>query len=394
MDHLPQISNPNKKVLRVPYLFDPRFIYDRKGIDGFDERCNFDWIESATDSESLQSSSFFQAWLFFGTLIEVFACNNVNIDPSDFISDDEDSRFITTSKLPYYTWLWIANALVFGPDCLESYTNTISDSRQARNMLAIERAQKIRDILDKVGAILHDLQSRKIVIQDHIWTSVLILCSTLRSSAIYLYRSCAVSFPEIDAIADLQSNFLNDNYQQGNWCPKERAALGISVESSFPTMILASQLNRLLTSKIHTGCTENTCEAYQVNDEIYKTEHVTEGCSCEFIGIKDVYSTDSSFWDESSSKTFHLVPVITFVKGQLTLKYAPSDITSSIKTHAELIHGMFNSKLNTRGSIHRSGKFIAISHVWAHGRGNPNANALPRCQLDNLQVSFYCLSSL
>jgi hypothetical protein len=29
-------------------------------------------------------------------------------------------------------------------------------------------------------------------------------------------------------------------------------------------------------------------------------------------------------------------------------------------------------------------EFVAISHVWAHGLGNPKANALPQCQLDRL----------
>jgi hypothetical protein len=389
MEHLPQISNPDKKVLRAPYLFDPRFIYDRKGINGFQKRCGFTWNESADPSElaTLENSSFFQAWLYFGTLIEIFAIYDINIDPSDFILDSDGSRLITTAKLPYYIGLWIANALLLSPDCLDHYHDdgAALSSTLAKNSETIGKAKQVQAILDRVGAELHGLQDRTISFQDHVWTSALILCSTLRSTAFYLYRTFTLTFAEVHVIADLKSNFLTENFNRGNWCPKERACLALSANFNFSTMVLASQLGRLLTSSTHLNCSENTCEAYQVNEVSYKTEHTTADCCCEFVGVHDVYNNLPFSWKESSL-AFNLIPVITFMDGKLTVKYAPSNVTSFLKVQAGLINSMWNSKITGRDSIHRSGKYIAISHVWAHGRGNPTANALPRCQLESIQV--------
>jgi hypothetical protein len=42
----------------------------------------------------------------------------------------------------------------------------------------------------------------------------------------------------------------------------------------------------------------------------------------------------------------------------------------------------------------RKDKYIAITHVWADGLGNPRENSLPTCQIKRLQQSMSALSDV
>lgn len=44
-------------------------------------------------------------------------------------------------------------------------------------------------------------------------------------------------------------------------------------------------------------------------------------------------------------------------------------------------------------SSKRQVRYVAISHIWADGLGNPKENAMPRCQLMLLQAGVNALIS-
>lgn len=95
------------------------------------------------------------------------------------------------------------------------------------------------------------------------------------------------------------------------------------------------------------------CTAYQNDPLNYQTQHKNAGCTCEELLIDQDVTTKIL---ESGS-----LPLIHINKHN-TLAELSVDIVAS------------NS-----ASI-----YVALSHVWADGLGNPMSNALPRCQLSNI----------
>lgn len=93
-----------------------------------------------------------------------------------------------------------------------------------------------------------------------------------------------------------------------------------------------------------------SCDAYSVDNSTYRTRHVESGCSCSFIeapyeDLKRVAETGS-------------VPLVE-------------------------IEENFGYRLRVRRR-ERSSRYVAISHVWADGLGNPSQCALPSCQIQRL----------
>lgn len=94
----------------------------------------------------------------------------------------------------------------------------------------------------------------------------------------------------------------------------------------------------------HQRCSEFSCSAYQWDELEYKTKHVSEFCACEYrkVCVLDLVK----ILDKGQ------IPVIRLQDGIQILPATPG------------------------------GRYVAISHVWSDGLGNPDANALPHCQLE------------
>ena len=96
----------------------------------------------------------------------------------------------------------------------------------------------------------------------------------------------------------------------------------------------------------HHLCDERKCIAYQSNLEKYTTQHCTNDCQCEELSV-DVEVIDQ-----------------TLIEGNLPLM--------------RIIPGQTNTELRLEMVLSRpDSRYVALSHVWADGLGNPTANALP-----------------
>ena len=377
MDHLPQISNSNKPILEVPFLWDDRFKYEYTGLREFPLRCQIIIGVSNDGHEDLESSTFFQSWLFFGTLAEVLAPYNISIQPSDFLRSTGHRTLLNTARLREYIAVWVIRASYEGPWCLESdppsnatYSQEIGTSphREAK-----QKAEKIRNILDTVSSILNELVPKRNAVNEKVWDSVLILCSTLRRSASYLYRAYRVDFAAAGSFDSLPSPLLSKCWERGKWCPREKDIVRHLVGGDISVMLLCAQLDRRQGDVSHSRCTESMCYAYQIEDQAYQTRHTTESCDCEFIEIGNKYAqaiSKQSRFPDSLQK----IPVLTYSKGSIQIV--------SVSPYVALTSRVISGKIGNGSS------FVAISHVWAHGRGNPRLNALPRCQVEVLQVSL------
>lgn len=116
-------------------------------------------------------------------------------------------------------------------------------------------------------------------------------------------------------------------------------------------MDFLSRMKKLDPHRDHRGCQDDMCKWNQISKDEYKTLHVEQECPCDDISV--VLS------DLENS----------LLKGRLPL------------LKLENVGGLLD-ELDIQ-VVEYSGKegYVAISHVWAYGLGNPLTNALPRCQL-------------
>lgn len=105
----------------------------------------------------------------------------------------------------------------------------------------------------------------------------------------------------------------------------------------------------------HQKCSEENCIAYNIDMAHYKIRHTTDGCPCDMVSVP--YSKLVKMIRRNE------VPLI------------------SVESCAKSPSGV---KLQVHSRVEGS-SYVAVSHVWADGLGNPNCNALPTCQLSQFK---------
>ncbi|KAJ5959917.1 uncharacterized protein N7479_007067 [Penicillium vulpinum] len=138
--------------------------------------------------------------------------------------------------------------------------------------------------------------------------------------------------------------------QQMGWCPSEVAMVEHTFTSA--SAYYASQLERppSAVQRDHGECTKKLCVARQINEATYRTAHTEVECECQHLGpaMDEVVSIIES-------------------GGVPLLSITPTKKEPYLKIEVERYSGLK--------------RYIAFSHVWSDGLGNPTANTLPKCQL-------------
>ncbi|KAL4800769.1 hypothetical protein BDV19DRAFT_2807 [Aspergillus venezuelensis] len=150
---------------------------------------------------------------------------------------------------------------------------------------------------------------------------------------------------------------LQRMYETG-WCRSEVAMVEETFTSASALYVSQLQPPPSARGKDHSECTRNLCMARQLNEAMYRTAHVppphtTDECGCEHRGPV-------------------IEEVVTILEdgGVPLLSITPLKKEPFVKVEVEKY---------TEGK-----RYIAFSHVWSDGLGNPTANTLPRCQLQRL----------
>ena len=149
---------------------------------------------------------------------------------------------------------------------------------------------------------------------------------------------------------------LNPRLKELGWCDNEVLHLNRQDNTG---LFLASMLKRPLSDSLsHEQCSHERCVAHDINDDDYKTRH-TDDCPgswpCHAISI-DQQKLCSVLRDGG-------IPIV---------------IISACTGPA----GLPNVRVVDYYSCNI--EYVAISHVWAHGLGNPKENALPLCQISRM----------
>ncbi|KAI0436084.1 hypothetical protein F4803DRAFT_543429 [Xylaria telfairii] len=154
------------------------------------------------------------------------------------------------------------------------------------------------------------------------------------------------------------------NMTRNGWCCHQVNHLSRTYD--FNTFLYLTSLEPHPLRRIsHEQCsTHNSCVAYNTEAATYQTRHTTADCTCAMVTVPY----------ESLIKLVrrNKVPLISIERD------ADNDELIKLKVEPRLL----------------TSKYIAISHVWADGLGNPTQNALPICQLKELKQSLLALRSL
>ena len=136
--------------------------------------------------------------------------------------------------------------------------------------------------------------------------------------------------------------------QQKGWCPHDVALFNGAQIETVSTLWYLANLSPPRTHMSHSACTAESCVPLQMDKVQYRQSHVTSGCSCSSVGSDQ--STLASIIRSGK------IPILAFQNDEVVM--------------TEHVPGS---------------SFIAISHVWADGKGNPKSNSLPSCVMRELQ---------
>jgi hypothetical protein len=347
MDHLPLPLDPLLDPVEVPYRCTKP--YDGGSMLGYPERIGWHVLyspvgisylvegEKPSDSEI---QSFTQNYLYFGLLHETFGefC-----DIRKFITKNSSGESIITT--------------VAMEDCLKKWTSQVEKQQDPESQDETDWWVDIQKLLHHTWKVALNTKKRhKKSVDERIWFSIAVLAETIQQVLFDLFRDVE-KLPSVGGTWRTPQNpsigkFICDEMLEKGWCIFDVHRIDLTTKGA-ATLYFLANLQPTRPGRDHSKCTKDVCDWMTTNDS-YKTRHATSDCQCEshFSGINDI----RKILEESEE-----IPLIQESPAQ-KLSISPTfQIIPSIP------------------SI--SGDFIAISHVWAEGLGNPHANELPACSL-------------
>ena len=326
----------------VPYVCD-HCQYDGFGFLHFPRRCGVwvivDELENRTivgqHGEPMPQSSkeeFLESWLFFGLLSDVLGELEIHVNAMDFIGGVGCQQFITMLAFPRYLDEFSKRGMLY-------------DFQQLSQKLrrALQSLAEAADVVAKFD--MNDVLQPTILVD--LFLCVQVLGESLELTIRNLWsQRIDEQFPVESSVWKYKQivPFLRVNRKL--WC---RSELGM-MHSNFDTTTLhfASTLVRDTITLDHSTCNYNHCLARQLDEMNYCRRHVVEGCSC-----RDLESDIQSI-------------VATLNQGAI-----PCIRISNCDDQLE----------SSQISVVASESFVAISHVWADGMGNPFKNSVYSCQV-------------
>lgn len=355
MDHLPPILDPVEPYPKPPFLgyictfdggqfttFPERCGWKLEGENNFSDRL---LRKDGVELGHLETSAFIQAWLFFGLLFEVFKIIDVPLDEEHFIRKDDTGTSVTTQMLPTYIKKW------------EEREHSRSSSVQKQHLRGVlSHLQEAGGIVDtllshpRLRYAADELTMTRLVIAE----SIAILGDTLMNATKNIWRR---EKQEMESLVRFQfrkrlrfcepATLSLKRLEHRGWCKSSRMMMHRLVDST--GLCYAGMLTRPNMQANHEMCSIQECTAMHVQSSTYSTRHVSDACSC-------------------TNKLIDRERVAELIRQGRT----PCVRFDAESGDVELIASDKED-------------YVAFSHVWAHGLGNPAVNGLPQCQLKRLQ---------
>ncbi|RYP03310.1 hypothetical protein DL764_005228 [Monosporascus ibericus] len=290
---------------------------------------------TGTEATCSEKVAFLQSWLFFGALAETYAACNLLINPDDYTADTFDTARL--NGLPLRLYYASQRSGSAGSEGLRKKLYSIV--RQGQLMMT--RASDWEDEHD------YTLTQCEVLYSIHILLRILSL-ALLCQSPQPIHDDLNISVA--DVVADWKPEgqmsmmgFTTRRLLESGWCQSELWHF----LQGFDIATAACYLARPYAPRNHDKCSDTTCMAYQTDEQSYRTLHVKDNCNCEFVCVKPDLLADFL--------ARNIVPAIVI----------SDDLQLSVVDAKEL-------------------DYVAFSHVWADGLGNPSRNALRSCQIRRL----------
>ncbi|MCJ1247315.1 hypothetical protein MMC30_004529 [Trapelia coarctata] len=436
MDHLPIPESCQDRAWKVPYL-GVAPAYDRRGFWGFPERCGLnaaiivnpatahtrevDQNGEATTLSREYIESFLQEWLWFGMLHEFEMLCGLEMDPSIFITPEgaDKRRFITAKPLVDYArrvaidrlikqgvpldlrvgdWVYLKRASTNGTRHRRFEIIEVLDNMRYRILNRRgERVVSVAD-LEQPGLECESVQGTPSLLESLSSTPLLVFCSVLERMhdsqnphkenqsrfAKCLEEVQRLTFAAWDhdppvfrvevavSIDILVINLGNatreilreeievdgtsrhcrtaiDKVLNENWCPARKNFLKFEhIDLYYVASLLPSY-----ESLSHDDCRGTKCSYRAKALNQFQAQHRIEGCAGDCPEVVFEEARLASILEAGGT------PGVATLKGcRGKIAYKVVDVTGN--------------------------PYVAISHVWSHGLGNPSRNALPLCQIEHL----------
>ena len=338
--------------------------------------------------------AFLQAWLFFGTLDEVFKVVGISVNQQDFVRLQDQNKILTTTMLDSYIDRWSLRERSALPEA----------SRP-------KRADNIRRIIDQQTILCNEHDHKEIFCEPFdVCFPASVLCLSLRFAWHDIYTPSVSLISSTDQTYCLESKYLRTKFLEAGWCVNKVE----SISKSWPLTLqyFTLQLGYQSGAKDHRHCYRNSCIANQIDEATYESKHLNSPyCSCTFLLNCTSYRVLSKLKIKLPLESFKLsgIQKILVERGIATARSSPNMFrdghwqASSDKIADIVREGSFPLITMVNPSIepydvypeivkYEPGDvYFAISHVWADGLGNTRRNSLPLCQLITLRARLFRL---
>ena len=310
-----------------------------------------DFRQNHTEGECRE---FLQEWLYFKVMAAVFGSAGIEIDMDDFTRRDGSQLLIDSTNLIRY---------------ISEFERQFRDLGTQAQIVSVQAIDRVLTVTQRL-IIRECSMTSPLNVRSENWPfdpitslSFMILGCTLafaasrivqvlpdKTHALEIYKKLRFSHDQWGISALLYERMRSDN-----WCPHSLARFA-SKGSSVIGMYYASLLDIPGDGKDHKECNVRECLHMTVDEKTYKTQHKTQDAShlphCP-LTVLDRAAIIRSLRSKS-------VPL---------LRIREADST---KVEIEVVP--YNENI----------KYVAISHVWAHGLGNVEGNWLHGCQIRRL----------
>jgi len=355
MDHFP-VFDACYPPLRVPSLSTPGTddFYDNQGFYGYPRRRGW----GIGDEVSLrgrgkeETNIFLQSWLYFGFLSEAMSIIDVQFRMEEFIDEDPaGSCWISTRHLPRHLETWRYQEKKGESLDPHDYEPAKLARLSSLKRLVVEVRKWVMVLSGTESSEPDNLGPERLAttgpLSQELATVIMALDFALTRAAILIWslRMADIS----DNVG--QSEYLLSGLLENGWCPHDvhmiRNMFSVDTEYYFRSFL------PIRCQRDHTNCSELHCRAENIDETAYLVRHITEECDCKFAS-PDINAVVSSLQCDG-------IPLVV--------------LPSTDPGVVQVIDWQTDSEID----------YIAISHVWADGLGNPRTNSLPLCQLTRIQ---------
>ena len=303
---------------------------------------------NGAETTDAHKQSFLQTWLYFGLLREFVGDELFAEKAADLVEVGSDGKpYLTTRHLEDIVKAWSAK-IVSEP--WASVSTKFLPWRDHLNHCLL----KVRDTALRIKALDPDLLDPLIMMSiaalaEYLMQALNDIC--IRKN----FETPVEQTWRVHGTVDFGQP-IRDLMLKQNWCPHDVERFDVEIRFVGVLWFYAN-LDPPRSTKDHSRCSPNDCVAMQTSKDNYALTHWTADCSCDLVS-----PGDTAICEILSSGFLPLIDIDS----------AGDSAEDSVSPKVRIV------------SENERTEFVAISHVWSDGFGNPRANALHGCVFTHL----------